>query len=232
MKEGMAGTVAVDVYLEEGVKRVFAGAIEWPGWCRSGRDEIEALDALVAYGPRYAEALRGARLGFRSPSTAEDLRFAERVKGSATTDFGAPDVAPRADGRPIDDAELARLRRILEASWRALDRGAASAEGAVLRKGPRGGGRELDAIVAHVIGAEGGYLRRIAGAPPKVNDADPLASRSDMRRAILQGLERATVEGVPKHGPRGGTMWTPRYFVRREAWHVLDHVWEIEDRCP
>jgi hypothetical protein len=20
------------------------------------------------------------------------------------------------------------------------------------------------------------------------------------------------------------------YFVRREAWHVLEHVWEIEDR--
>jgi hypothetical protein len=24
--------------------------------------------------------------------------------------------------------------------------------------------------------------------------------------------------------------WTPRYAVRRFAWHVLDHVWEIEDK--
>jgi hypothetical protein len=23
---------------------------------------------------------------------------------------------------------------------------------------------------------------------------------------------------------------TPRYFVRRTAWHALDHAWEIEDR--
>ena len=24
--------------------------------------------------------------------------------------------------------------------------------------------------------------------------------------------------------------WTARYFLRRAAWHVLDHVWEIEDK--
>jgi hypothetical protein len=35
---------------------------------------------------------------------------------------------------------------------------------------------------------------------------------------------------MPKQGPRGGKLWQPRYFVRRSAWHILDHVWEIEDR--
>jgi hypothetical protein len=25
-------------------------------------------------------------------------------------------------------------------------------------------------------------------------------------------------------------LWSPRYFARRAAWHVLDHAWEIEDR--
>ena len=48
---------AVAAYLEVGSRRVFAGAIEWPGWCRSGRDEETALRALVAYGPRYAAAI-------------------------------------------------------------------------------------------------------------------------------------------------------------------------------
>jgi len=24
--------------------------------------------------------------------------------------------------------------------------------------------------------------------------------------------------------------WPARYYVRRAAWHVLDHAWEIEDR--
>jgi hypothetical protein len=32
-------------------------------------------------------------------------------------------------------------------------------------------------------------------------------------------------------GPRGGVRWTARYYVRRSAWHVLDHAWEIEDRA-
>lgn len=32
-----------DVYLEAGTKRVFACAADWPGWCRSGRDEEQAL---------------------------------------------------------------------------------------------------------------------------------------------------------------------------------------------
>ena len=34
---------SIDVYLEIGKKRTFAGAIDWPGWCRSGRDEGAAL---------------------------------------------------------------------------------------------------------------------------------------------------------------------------------------------
>ena len=31
-------------------------------------------------------------------------------------------------------------------------------------------------------------------------------------------------------GPMGGKKWPPRYAARRLAWHVLDHLWEIEDR--
>jgi len=50
------------------------------------------------------------------------------------------------------------------------------------------------------------------------------------RRAILSALETAVKEGLPAQGPRGGVIWPPRYFVRRVAWHVLDHGWEIEDR--
>ena len=51
----------IDVYLEIGPKRTFAGAIDWPGWCRSGRQDAEqsALQALLDYGPRYAAVLRG-----------------------------------------------------------------------------------------------------------------------------------------------------------------------------
>ncbi|MGH2773763.1 MAG: hypothetical protein ACRDIU_11590 [Actinomycetota bacterium] len=37
----------VKVFVENGSKRVFAGAVDWPGWCRSGKDEQEALEALA-----------------------------------------------------------------------------------------------------------------------------------------------------------------------------------------
>ena len=51
-----------------------------------------------------------------------------------------------------------------------------------------------------------------------------------MQGAMLEGLISAASGEIPARGPRGGLRWTPRYFVRRVAWHVLDHTWEIEDR--
>ncbi len=44
-----------EVYLEVGQKKTFAGALDWPGWCRSAGDEGAALAALIAYAPRYAK---------------------------------------------------------------------------------------------------------------------------------------------------------------------------------
>src|SRR5215218_10213209 len=110
----------MDAYLERGSKRVFAGAIEWPGWARGGETDEAALEALAAYGPRYAAALRGTRLGFHAPERASDLRVIERVEGTATTDFGAPDVAVARDLEDVDAKELKRLEAILRASWRTL----------------------------------------------------------------------------------------------------------------
>jgi hypothetical protein len=215
----MSRATTLDVYLEVGKKRTFAGALDWPGWCRRARDEGSALEALVAYGPRYERALRGTRLGFAAPDDASALAVTERLEGDATTEFGAPGAAPSADDRPVDDAELRRLQAVLRACWRALDR-AASAEGRELRKGPRGGGRELDAIVEHVRDAEAAYLGRLGWKP----------GAADVRADVLDAITAGVRDGVPDRGPRGGARWTVRYFVRRAAWHALDHAWEIEDR--
>ena len=51
------------------------------------------------------------------------------------------------------------------------------------------------------------------------------------RQAILTTLSAAVRGEVPAREPRGGPRWTPRYFVRRLAWHELDHAWEIENRA-
>jgi len=58
----------IDVYLEIGSKRTFAGVVEWPGWCRSGRDEQAALQALVDYARRYGRVAHAAGLRFQAPA--------------------------------------------------------------------------------------------------------------------------------------------------------------------
>src|SRR5690349_23647602 len=130
----------IDIYLETGQKRTFAGALDWPGWCRSGRDEQAALQALLDYGPRYARILRATQLGFQAPTDISAFTVIERLPGNATTDFGAPEAAPAHDTKPVDAAELRRLQTLLKACWRAFDAAAQAASGKELRKGPRGGG--------------------------------------------------------------------------------------------
>jgi hypothetical protein len=80
--------------------------------------------------------------------------------------------------------------------------------------------------VQHVLDAEGGYMRRLDYKRDKAAEKDVKLSR----KAALEALAASVRGEVREFGPRGGKRWTARYFVRREAWHVLDHAWEIEDR--
>lgn len=220
----------IDVYLEVGRKRVFAGAVDWAGWCRSGRTEETALEALAHYGRRYAAVVSGSKLGFSPPRGTSAFTLVERVKGDASTDFGAPSIAPAADSRRMDGSALARARKLLQACWTAFDGAVEEGTGKELRKGPRGGGRDLPQIAGHVIGADAAYLGRLGTKFRVDEEGDPLAELPGIRSAILETLSSVASGGVPSTGPRGGARWTPRYFVRRSAWHVLDHAWEIEDR--
>jgi hypothetical protein len=220
----------VAVYLEVGQKRTIAGALDWPGWCRAGRDEAAALGALVEYAPRYAAVIARTPLAFVPPSDSSAYEVAERLKGTGTTDFGAPAVAPRQDVGPFDEAERGRAEAILAAIWQAFDQAAGAAAGRTLRKGPRGGGRDRDAIVRHVLGADARYLRSLGWTFRQDNAAslnDELVRTRTAIRAVLSAGARGE---LPEKGPRGGTRWVPRYYVRRAAWHTLDHAWEIEDR--
>jgi hypothetical protein len=220
----------VAVYVEAGKKRVFAGALDWPGWSRSGRDESAALEALVAYAPRYAAALKAAHRAAPSARTASHPDVVERVEGNAGTDFGVPMIAPRHDKAPIDPKDAKRLRALLEASWAAFDAAVRGAGSAKLTTGPRGGGRQLDAIVDHVLGAEKAYLSKLGGIYRDRPGAGIREEIGEVREVFLDTLARV-IRGEPApRTPRSGTLWTPRYAVRRSAWHALDHAWEIEDR--
>jgi hypothetical protein len=210
------------VYLEVGKKKVFAGALEWPGWCRSGKDEELALQALAAYAPRYA-AVAG-QAGIAYPARVwEDLEVVERLPGSATTDFGAPGAIAGADARRTTGAQAERLAALVMASWAVFDRVRAGAP-AALRKGPRGGGRDRDKMVDHVLGAEAAYARTL-GVRHRQPAIDDQAAIAALREDIVEVL-RAPSDGAP---PRQKG-WPTRYAARRIAWHVLDHAWEMEDR--
>ncbi len=123
----------VEAYVEATGKRAFAGAIDWPGWCRAGRDEDAALEALFDYGARYARVLKGSGVRFTAPARASTLAVVERMKGDATTDFGAPSIAPKADAAPIDRRWLTKNARILEACWAAFDHAVEEADGPLRR---------------------------------------------------------------------------------------------------
>ena len=115
---------------------------------------------------------------------------------------------------------------MLRACWRAFDRAAAKAEGVELRKGPRGGGRDLDQIVEHVLDADGAYLGALGGGSRRAKDRDrrsrrrPSGRRSSRRRpcgsagepppkprkraALLAGRVRHPAFGLARDRPRLG----------------------------
>ena len=221
---------SIKVFVEIGKKKTFAGAVDWPGWCRSGRDEKTALQTLIDYGPRYAQVLQSSEVNFQFPTDASGLVVTERHDGNATTDFGAPAVILDADNELFERTEFERLQTLLQAFWQAFDSAVQRARGRELRKGPRGGGRDLGKIIDHIVEADRGYLARLAWKHNREGEQDPVKQLNQTRQAILNALEVAAKGELPEQGPRGGIRWPPRYFVRRVAWHVLDHAWEIEDR--
>ena len=152
----------IHVYLEIGQKVIFAGALAWPGWCRLGRDERAALQALCDYGPRYARVLHAAQIEFQPPADLSGFVVIERLTGNATTDFGAPNFPPSDDARPFTTTDVQHAQALLRACWSAFDAALQDAAGKTLRKGPRGGGRDLETIVKHVLDADAAYLGRLA----------------------------------------------------------------------
>ena len=87
----------------------------------------------------------------------------------------------------------------------------------MLPKGPRGGGRDRDGIVAHVLEGERSYARKVGVRLP------PRTPWTEQREAVVAALLELNASGAT-------TTWPPRYFIRRAAWHVVDHAWELEDK--
>lgn len=214
---------STSVYLEVGQKRVFACALDWPGWCRSAKSEEQALEVLAEYADRYAAVAHEAGVAF-PPTSPIVFDVVERLRGSAGyTDFGAPGAVPTSDREPLTREETERLIALLSASWTVFDRIAAAAP-AEMRKGPRGGGRDRDKMIDHVLGAEVAYARKLGIEQHQPAREDRLA-RTALREALIVALRAHAA-----NPPLDSANWPVRYAVRRITWHVLDHAWEMEDR--
>ncbi len=204
---GYLGNVpTMNVYFEEGRKHTFALAVDWPGWARRGTSCEHALTELANYQIRYEEVI-----GQALPSKA--LRVIGTVPGTTTTDFGAPGVQGPWDEKPLPRTERQRQLDIVERCWSFFDQ-VATTSPRVLTKGPRGGGRDRDDIIDHVREAERAYS---AKAGVRVPPRTPWPLQRDL-------VANRITEGFSDQA------WSPRYALRRIAWHVLDHAWEIEDK--
>jgi hypothetical protein len=202
----------IRVVLEVGKYWTFARAVDWPGWCRRGKGTEAALEALDAYRVRYGRAVHK-----RIPASA--LRVVGESKGSRTTDFGAPASIDKTDFQKLAAAESRSWANLVTQCWESFD-GIVDRSPQSLAKGPRGGGRDRDAIVDHVREAERAYARKWGVRLP------PRTPWDEQRSAITEQLLALAPDGKPSD-PKG---WPVRYGAHRIAWHVLDHAWEIEDR--
>jgi hypothetical protein len=218
----------IAVCLEVTPKQAIASALDWPGWCRAGRDEGGALEALARHAGRYAPVAGQAGVSFPA-AVAFDV--VERVRGGPATAFAAPEcrrpfpqITAEAERAMVTPAAARRLAGLVTAAWAVFGQ-IAAASPAELRKGPRGGGRDRDQLIGHVIGADTAYARKfgIKLQQPATSDT---AAIEVLRKAI------AAVVGAPSDGsPVTPNGWTTRYAARRIAWHVLEHAWEMQDRA-
>ena len=100
------------IYLEQGKTRVIACSLDWPGWCRFGKTEEAALYALSESAPRYRIIAERADLAF----APDDPVIFERVRGDATTDWGAPSIITTTDTDPVDEVSTRQGVALLQAA--------------------------------------------------------------------------------------------------------------------
>jgi hypothetical protein len=214
------------VILELGKKRrVVAGAMDWPGLDRWGTSEDDALAKLRSYVPRYAGVAE--RAGMASAfARARDVEVVERVPGSSSTDFwGIAHVPSQVERDVLSAKDLERRLELLRACWAYFDDVAARVS-SELRPGPRSAGRSRDQILRHVYISEPEQISRkveVRTPPQDVMTPNGLAGH---RQAYLEAIRAYNADGKPARS------WPIQFLVRRTAYHVMDHAWEMEDRDP
>jgi hypothetical protein len=213
----------VRVLLEQGKKRAVASAFDWPGWGRSAKTGEGALEVLAAYRPRFARVAELAGYGDAFRATGDLVVVEDHPAGGMADFYGVSGATAAPEYEPMSEAECERKVALLQAAWAYFDEVAARVS-PELRLGPRGGGRDRDRIVRHTNGAE------IDEHAKKVGVNTDLDARTDPGR--LRAHREAFVAAIRDYNARGAPArtWTVQFTLRRAAWHMLDHAWEMEDR--
>ena len=206
-------------------KKAVAFAVDWPGWSRGAKTPELALELLEAYRERYRPVAEAAGLADELDS-AGALEVVEDAIGTGSTDFWGISFAPSGlEQEPMDEGELDRKVALLRACWAYFDatRARVSPE---MRKGPRGGGRDRDEIVRHVVRVESlDFAKRVGLRVPE--EGPPLTQEGlrDYRESYVE-LIRAYNAG------EGNRMrsWNLPFVVRHSAFHTMDHAWEMADK--
>ncbi len=206
-------------------KKVAAVAIDWPGWSRGAKTGPDAVELLDAYRDRYRPVAGLAGLASEFDA-AGPLEIVEDHVGVGSTDFWGISFAPSSfEQGPMPADELERKLALLEAAWRFFDDMAARVS-PELEKGPRGGGRNRDQIVRHVVGNERGDLARKVGVLTPTDDPLTPAAIRSYRDEFVAAMRDYNAEGKMARGRN----WTVALLLRHTAFHALDHAWEMEDK--
>ncbi len=219
--------MAVRTVIERGPrnKKSVAFALDWPGWSRGAKTAELAVETLEAYRRRYrpVAVLAGLAAQF---DAAGVLEIVEDRIGNGSTDFWGISFSPSsAEQGTMDEAELERKIGILQACWQYFD-GVAARVSAEMRKGPRGGGRDRDRIVRHVVRTESEMFARQVGIRlPEGAALSPEGLRQH-RQNYLAAMRAYNAGQVP----RRMRSWTLAFLIRHSAYHTMDHAWEMEDK--
>jgi hypothetical protein len=219
--------MSIRVVLEQGPKseKFVAFAVDWPGLSRGAPTPAGALETLSAYRDRYRPV--AARAGMVPEfDEAWPLEVVEERVGTGSTDFWGISFSPSSlEQEPMDAAELERKIILLQACWAYFDEVGARVS-PDMRRGPRGGGRDRDAIISHTIRTESELFAKRAGLRMPERGALEPGALLPYRAAYVEAL-RAYQRGEVKRVMRS---WTLAFLVRHSGYHTMDHAWEMEDK--
>jgi hypothetical protein len=206
-------------------KKVVAVAPDWPGLERGGKTKEQAIERLRSYILRYARVAKLAGMDAEF-ETIKDFKVVEQYPGTGSTDFwGVSFAFSSIDRRAMSARELERELKLMQACWKFFD-SVRKRVSASMQKGPRGGGRDRDRIVRHVLLNEQDWATGVGVVAPP--DAILTARGLKVHReAYCRALREYHTQGRMA----GSVAKKPlRFLIRHTAYHTLDHAWEMEDK--